>query len=278
MHFFLNFALMASTSKDILPGHIAYSWVTHQEKERHVFLKEHVLVMQIAGRLTVETSAHRVSTKEGEVLLLRKNQLVRLTKTPAPGKNYEVIIVLLQEEILQRYALEQQVNVQKKYSGKPGVFIPGDAFLQSYFQSLLPYIGKARADKKNKLGILKVKEAIGLLLEAWPEAATFLFDFSEPHKIDLEKFMLSNFQFNVPVEKFAALTGRSLAGFKRDFQKLFQTSPRQWLQDKRLTEARYQIEKMGKKPSAVYLDLGFENLSHFSFSFKQKYGVAPSEI
>jgi AraC-like DNA-binding protein len=107
---------------------------------------------------------------------------------------------------------------------------------------------------------------------------TFLFDFSEPHKIDLEKFMLNNFQFNVPVEKFAQLTGRSLAGFKRDFFKTFGRSPRQWLQDKRLTEARYQIEKKNKKPSAIYLDLDFESLSHFSNAFKQKFGVAPREL
>jgi AraC-like DNA-binding protein len=89
--------------------------------------------------------------------------------------------------------------------------------------------------------------------------------------------MLNNFYFNVPVEKFAQLTGRSLAGFKRDFQKEFGTSPRQWLQEKRLTEARRLIEKKNKKPSAIYLDLGFESLSHFSHSFKKKFGKAPTE-
>ena len=105
----------------------------------------------------------------------------------------------------------------------------------------------------------------------------FLFDFSEPYKIDLEKFMLSNFHFNVPVERFAQLTGRSLAAFKRDFQKIFGMAPRHWLQEKRLTEARHLIEKMNKKPSTIYLDLGFESLSHFSHSFKKKFGRAPSE-
>ncbi|MBS1564016.1 MAG: helix-turn-helix transcriptional regulator, partial [Bacteroidetes bacterium] len=104
-----------------------------------------------------------------------------------------------------------------------------------------------------------------------------LFDFSEPYKIDLEQFMLRNFYFNVPVERFARLTGRSLAGFKRDFKKAFGTSPRQWLQEKRLTEARHLIENKNRKPSAIYLDLGFESLSHFSHSFKKRFGRAPSE-
>ncbi|HEY1202912.1 MAG TPA: AraC family transcriptional regulator [Niastella sp.] len=31
-----------------------------------------------------------------------------------------------------------------------------------------------------------------------------------------------------------------------------------------------------KKPSTIYLDLGFESLSHFSHSFKKKFGKTPS--
>jgi len=130
----------------------------------------------------------------------------------------------------------------------------------------------------DEMGILKVKEGVKLLLLAVPGLRNFLFDFSEPFKIDLERFMLSNFHFNIPVERFAQLTGRSLAGFKRDFQKAFGLPPRQWLQDKRLTIAKYLIEIKHQKPSAIYLDLGFESLSHFSHSFKKKFGVAPTKF
>jgi AraC-like DNA-binding protein len=126
------------------------------------------------------------------------------------------------------------------------------------------------------MGILKVKEGVKLLLHALPGLRNFLFDFSEPYKIDLERFMLSNFRFNIPVERYAQLTGRSLAGFKRDFQKTFGLPPRQWLQEKRLAEARYLIEDKNLKPSEIYFDLGFETLSHFSTSFKKRFGKSPS--
>jgi AraC-like DNA-binding protein len=86
------------------------------------------------------------------------------------------------------------------------------------------------------------------------------------------------FRFHVPIEKFAQLTGRSLAGFKREFQKTFDTSPRQWLQEKRLEEAYFEISKKGKKPTLIYLDLRFESVSHFSKTFKQKFGIAPTDI
>ncbi len=145
------------------------------------------------------------------------------------------------------------------------------------FQSVLPYVRHPEKKITSEVGMLKVKEAVYLLLDTMPRLREFLFDFSEPYKMDLEKFMLSNFHYNIPVEKFAQLTGRSLAGFKRDFLKIFGMAPRQWLLERRLTEARHLIEKKNKKPSAIYLDLGFESLSHFSHSFKKKFGKAPTE-
>ena len=269
---------MVNNSTDIVSGSIVYSMITEKKREKDKFLTETVLILQISGRLILETSGQKISTKRGDVLLVRKHQLVKMTKIPLPNEEYKIIFVLLSEDILRKYALENKIDIGQKYNGKPNILIPEKDFLQGFFQSLIPYVDKPQAKITNKLGILKVKEAVELLLYSMPGLKTFLFDFSEPHKIDLEKFMLSNFHFNVPIEKFAQLTGRSLAGFKRDFQKTFGTSPRQWLQDKRLTEARYQIEKKSKKPSAIYLDLGFESLSHFSNSFKQKFGITPTEI
>jgi len=105
-----------------------------------------------------------------------------------------------------------------------------------------------------------------------------LFDFSEPGKIDLEAFMNKNFHFNVELNRFAYLTGRSLATFKRDFEKIFHMSPSRWLLQRRLREAHYMIKEKGKAASDVYLELGFEDLSHFSFAFKKAYGVAPSRV
>jgi len=125
---------------------------------------------------------------------------------------------------------------------------------------------------------IKTNEAIELLLRSDPQLKNLLFDFSEPYKINLESFMNQHYMFNVTAGHFARLTGRSLAGFKRDFQKIFNTSPGNWLTQKRLSAAYYLIKEKGKKPSDVYLDVGFENLSHFSFVFKKAYGVSPSMV
>ncbi|PZR26464.1 MAG: AraC family transcriptional regulator [Citrobacter freundii] len=263
---------------EIIPGLLFFSYLASARKDKVGFFEDCVLVLQVSGQMSFEAGNHKVTTKRGELLLIRRNQLAELTKHPVDDEFYQTIVIRLKEDLLRQIALEEQLTTTSKYTGPSAILIPGNDFLQGFFQSIMPYVKHPEQHQlSDSLGILKVKEAVQLLLYSMPSLRDFLFDFSEPHKIDLEKFMLTNYHFNVPVEKFAQLTGRSLAGFKRDFQKIFNASPRQWLQEKRLTEARQLIERKQLKPSAIYLDLGFESLSHFSHAFKKKFGKTPTE-
>lgn len=254
-----------------------YAYLSAARKDKVAFVENNMLVLQVSGRFMMETATAQVSMTRGQMLLIQKNQLGEITKVPLEGEDYQTIVISLKEDLLRKIALEEQIETRRKYTGPSAVLIPVNDFLRTFFQSVIPYVHHPQEQITQAMGLLKVREAIYLLLHTMPELKDLLFDFSEPHKIDLEKFMLRNYHFNVPLEKFARLTGRSLAGFKRDFGKIFGMAPRQWLQEKRLAEARHLIEKKNRKPSAIYLDLGFESLSHFSHAFKKKFGKAPSE-
>jgi AraC family transcriptional regulator, exoenzyme S synthesis regulatory protein ExsA len=262
---------------EILPGIIFFSYYSNMRKEKVAFMEDNTLILQVMGQFILETANHKISMEGGEMLLVRKNQLGEITKIPLNEEGYQTIVIRLKEDLLRKIALEEQIAVEQKYAGPSNLLIPGNDFLHAFFQSLLPYVRHPEKKITTEVGMLKVKEAVYLLLDVMPGLREFLFDFSDPHKMDLEKFMVSNFHYNIPVDQFARLTGRSLAGFKRDFQKIFGLAPRQWLLERRLAEARHLIETKNKKPSAIYLDLGFESLSHFSHSFKKKFGKAPTE-
>jgi AraC-like DNA-binding protein len=95
-----------------------------------------------------------------------------------------------------------------------------------------------------------------------------LADFSEPGKIDLAKFMEDNYLFNMPLERFSYFTGRSLTTFKRDFRKIYGSTPQRWLTEKRLKLAHYLLTDGKQKPAEVFREVGFENLSHFRMLLK----------
>jgi len=268
---------MKKQTDNIFSDSIVYSLDTVKKTEYDNLLDESVLLLQLSGEMTFETSSERITTRSGDIYLVKKHQFVKTTKTPKNNEYYKALMFILKENILREYALEKQMETSIKYHGKSNILMPENAYLKGFFDSLIPYAQNAK-DIDHPLSVLKVKEAIELLLLLKPDLRYFLFDFSEPHKIDLEKFMQANFKFNVPVENFAKLTGRSLAGFKRDFDKTFGMPPRHWLQNRRLAEAHFQIAKEHKRPSNIYLELGFESLSHFSYAFKKQFGYSPTDM
>jgi len=241
------------------------------------FVPEHVLAYQISGQTQIYHQRGEMVLEEGQILLARRNQFAKSIKVPAKEKAYQCISVLLTSDRLQQYALDNDVFCHEKYFGSKNILFEPTSILKDYFLSVLPYIELGK-NLSTTLASIKVNEAIALLLEMRPDLKSFLFDFSDPHKQNLEEFMLKNFHHNAPIKHFARLSGRSLTSFKRDFAETFKTSPGTWLKNKRLSEAYYLIKKKSQNPRDIYLDLGFENLSHFYTSFKQKYGHTPAEI
>lgn len=258
-------------------NNLLYSCADVKQRGHEQVISEHSLGYIISGDVHFQTGAGTIILKQGSIGIIRKNQLVKSVKVPPAGGEFRSINIVLTQDFLRKYSADHKIAPAQKYSGLPMIELSPDPYLQGYFESLMPYF-KHGSPTPDALADIKTNEAIELVLRRGPEFFDFLFDFSEPYKIDLEAYMNQNYMFNIPTEQFARLTGRSLASFKRDFQKIFQTSPGLWLQQKRLSEAYFQIREKGRKPSEVYLDVGFENLSHFSYTFKKTYGVAPSMV
>lgn len=95
--------------------------------------------------------------------------------------------------------------------------------------------------------------------------------------IDLEKVMSENYLYNLKVEEFAKLCGRSLSAFKRDFKATFNTTPSRWIKSKRLEHAKELLLNTDLNINQICYDSGFMNNSHFVKSFKEKYKLPPHQ-
>lgn len=264
-------------TSEIIFDKLVYSCAFETYRGDEEFIPDHFLGFQLSGETHAFHDKGKTVIRENTVVLVRKNQLIRTVKHPSKDSKYQFVSISLDQETLRQYAAENKITGTERFPDTDKLFFESDEFFKGYFVSLLPYIDKTKT-ATSRLIVLKIKEAIELILQSNPDFKNLLFDFSEPYKIDLKEFMNKNFMFNVSVETFARLTGRSLSGFKRDFNKTFNKTPKQWLKEKRLQEAYYQIRHKNRKPSDIYLELGFENLSHFYYSFKQKFGITTGEI
>lgn len=93
----------------------------------------------------------------------------------------------------------------------------------------------------------------------------------------MESIMEEQFRYNLKVDEFARLCGRSLSTFKREFRKIYDTTPQKWLLAKRLNLARNIILNTDLTIQEVCYDCGFESDSHFVRSFKNQFGVTPNQ-
>jgi AraC-like DNA-binding protein len=242
--------------------------------EGEAFVTDHIFSYIISGTNEVWLGEKKYVFSAGDFRFFRINQLSRYVKSPVGGSFKSVAVHIDQATLREMGDLYGQVDYEGHRPGGAMLIMP-DSLLKGFVDSLIPYLQQGQPDER--IVALKTRELILLLIQNDPVFKNILFDFSEPGKIDLQAFMNSHYRHNVSIDRFAFLTGRSLSGFKRDFEKLYQISPSRWLVQKRLQEARFLIEEKHEKPSDIYLDLGFEDLSHFSFAYKKSFGYAPNK-
>jgi AraC-like DNA-binding protein len=244
--------------------------------KNEVMLEYHCFVRIISGALKIISPDTSLLFGPGDTILFPRRQLSTIIQYPKDNKPYQCVLILLREDRLKEYysrnmakeAIER-LPIARSYDRHP--------LLESYFASLMPYF-ELENELPERLLALKVEEALTILRTIDPGVDSFLTDYSEPGKIDLANFMEQNFMFNMPLQKFSYLTGRSLTTFKRDFNKIYNMTPQRWLTERRLKLAHYLLSESNQKPVDVYREAGFENLSHFSYAFKKQFGAAPKDI
>ncbi len=241
--------------------------------EGEAFVADHIFSYILQGKQDVWLANQKHTYQEGDFRFFRRNQLTKYVKSTTNG-SFRSIAVHIDQYTLKEMSEEYGLKADGIYSADAALMIQSGPLLEGFVDSLKPYL---QQQTDERIVALKTKELVLLLIQYNPALRNVLFDFTEPGKIDLEAFMNSHYRYNVTMDRFAFLTGRSLSGFKRDFEKKFHTSPGKWLLRKRLDAARFMIEQRKEKPSDVYLDLGFEDLSHFSFAYKKEFGYAPNK-
>jgi AraC-like DNA-binding protein len=240
-----------------------------------IMFDHHMLVWFISGETKIVQANATYVFRKGDIFLIPRNQLATIINYPKDGNPHKTVVMHLSVERLKQFYSNRNIKpVPLKF---PRIFAFNDhPLLESCLASLIPYF--EMKDIPDDIASLKITEAISILRTLDKEIDNVLANFEEPGKINLVDYMEKNFMFNLPMEKFGYLTGRSLTTFKRDFKKAFETTPQRWLTQKRLELAHYHLAEKKKKPVDVCYEVGFENLSHFSFAFKKQFGYAPTAV
>ncbi|SFM74420.1 Helix-turn-helix domain-containing protein [Chitinophaga sp. YR627] len=255
------------------PGILISCYYKSSVKGENIILK-HAFAYQLSGRLIVQDGQETMVFEPGDFRFNVRNKLAKFCKQPEGDIPFRSLSLQLDEEVLREFAAEHHLSSVSKPQTTPSFQLARHPLLQTFMDSLQQSL-KYFATDNRELVKLKLKEALVVLLQVQPALKDILFDFDPPGKINLQVFMEQNFRYNLSIARLAYLTGRSISGFKRDFFLSYGVTPAKWLQQKRLEEAHYLLTEKQMRTTDVYLEVGFENLSHFSYAFKKHYGFTP---
>lgn len=241
------------------------------------FVKDHMLVYVYDGELTLKDGEKTTVVGKGECWFLRRNHQVSMKDSTPAGRVDAMFIVFTRKYLKEYYRSHGSAatNDDAKDCDAHILPLPPTPDITGLFMSMQPYLHSTRHPSQ-AMTELKRNEALQAILDMVPSSPSVLFDFLDPWTISLKDFMEENYLEEMTIEEFAAYSGRSLSGFKRDFKKISRLTPQRWIMHRRLEDVRRMLSE-GKKSRDIYLRLGFKSLSHFSQAYKRQYGIAPSE-
>lgn len=229
-------------------------------------------VLSGCGSVTVNGKDVPIDKSSGFIIARNERVLFK----PDKHTFLQMVHVHLSESEIDHYLLHNNDPLSLSVSDTCCIKqIPNHLLLHSFTAGIETGIEQGfRANRQ--LTFLKVQECINIVIYLCPELHSWFRRMNHSQKINLHEFMEKYFQDNLPLEQLAQAARRSLSTFRRDFIKEFGITPGRWLLNKRLDETYKLISHKKLKPSAFLLELGFESFSHFSRTFKVRFGIQPS--
>lgn len=191
---------------------------------------------------------------------------------------YYCKLLFFSQKVLEDFLKKHNIGKHLNKTEIPYFTIQNDAYITSYINSLNT-IDKTKSKFTDKLLLVKLEELLLYLISKYGDAfEIYLQSLITKETSTFKKIVESKIHSNLKLEEIAFLCNMSLSTFKRHFLNEYNESPGKWLKNKRLLKAKETLETGNLKPSEIFSDFGYNNLSNFSIAFKKKFGVNPSEI
>jgi AraC family transcriptional regulator, exoenzyme S synthesis regulatory protein ExsA len=250
-----------------------------ENKYQDAWSEYNYIVYVVSGKKTWHTSNASYELSEGSCVFVKKGAAIVEQFLDVAVC---LVIFFLPDDFITDVLKEKKATrvEASEYKHLPIIPIDGTNTIHSFFQSMMAYFD-AGHEPDPVLLELKFRELI-LTTAGNPRNGELLSYFStlmqQPHAISLQRVMEENFCYNLKLHEFARLSNRSLSAFKRDFQKLYKTTPGKWLTEKRLDHALHLLAHMNRTIGEAAFESGFESPSHFSRAFRLRFGKSPAAM
>lgn len=244
-----------------------------------VLLESNFITYVISGKKDWITGDRTYRVEAGDAIFIRKGVY---TIRQFFDVDHCVLVFFIHDDFIRHFIRENNIatNPVEAETVDNQIFpLDVDELLHSLFYSIYTYL-KMGTDIPKNLVEIKFKELLfSIVLNPKHKKLTHYFNsLNQNSTTSLDEVMLKNFQFDLQLEEFARLCGRSLSTFKREFKNVYRQTPGKWLNDKRLEYASALLVSSPLNINEIGYESGFRNSSHFNKTFKEKYQLTPKQF
>ena len=244
--------------------------------DKEMYLSSVVMLFVLKGRQIISNNdGHKVVIEQGELLYLAKDMYL-VSDFITENNTFEAVLFFMDDAFVEQCAMASQKRSHADLSANTIFTLQPSKQIERYIHSLISVY--SNSENNHKLLEIKLLELITLISQQ-ENGSAFLssfYCFSSPvNKREIREFMKNNYLKNLKIEDYALLTGRSTSTFIREFKKLYNTTPNQWLIKQRLEKAHQLLTNTGFNVTETAFEVGYENVSHFIKAYKNKYDQTP---
>ncbi|MCR9249096.1 MAG: AraC family transcriptional regulator [bacterium] len=238
-------------------------------------------VYVLKGRCINHSEIEQLDIQANQAVLAKSGNSIFKTVPHNHSDEYEAVSIRFHKDILSKLYSSQSTPFYEQNKSplkSNSVLLDKNPLIDTYAQSILPYFTNKELLTEEIL-TFKIKELITLLLSSdhSSEIVAIMSNLFEKKTFEFREVIHSHILSAISINELAQLTYMSLSSFKKEFKRVFNSTPQKYILDKRIERAAESLQKSTDTISNIAYACQFQTLAHMSRVFKSKYGISPSE-
>ena len=263
-------------------NHVLIEQVTIKPPFRYeaIFQNEGCFIYVTGNNSKVLSSEENLTIHSQEAVLLKCGTYFIDWLKNSENSTIKVVAIHLYPDILKKLYQQELPKLIKQHDNKsiPQKIIPENT-ITKFIENLNFYFENPSLINDDLLE-LKIKELILLLIQTKNAKSILqlIEDLFTPRIVQLKNVINTHLYSSLTIEELAKLCNLSVSSFKREFKKVFNDTPANYMNTEKLKKATQLLKVSDLTITDIAYEIGFNDPSYFTRFFKQKTSLSPMEF
>ncbi len=245
----------------------------------------HAIGYVVRGDKYIYDGDNSLHVRRGEIFFMGKG-IHHIENVSEKYSHYEQVVFYFNSEelkqIITSFSITYNLNITNDHSCnrcRTGNTLtsPTSTLLKNFFLSAVDYLYDENFTHDQAAENIKMTELLYHIITQEDNCLkSKVLSCIDLEKNSFEQVIFANTFNDIPIDRLATMCNRSLTSFKKEFRRIFDTSPHQWFLRQRLSHARLLLISTRKSIAEIGEECSFPNTSHFIKLFKRAYEQTPA--